>query len=95
MHLLLKRGRLYSVRHLIRPAQVYTFISDIGLFLLIGNTMALVFPLFTQQLFATLTYKWALTLFGVLALLMAPTPFVRPSPSFLPLPPCSFIPLLL
>ncbi|KAG8216337.1 major facilitator superfamily domain-containing protein [Butyriboletus roseoflavus] len=45
-------------------------------FFSIGNTMALVFPLFTQQMFATLTYKWALTLFAILALLLAPTPFV-------------------
>ncbi|KAG6379526.1 major facilitator superfamily domain-containing protein [Boletus reticuloceps] len=43
---------------------------------LFRNSMALVFPLFTQQMFVTLTYKWALTLFAILALVMAPTPFV-------------------
>ncbi|KAH0834693.1 major facilitator superfamily domain-containing protein [Lanmaoa asiatica] len=43
---------------------------------LFRNTMAFVFPLCTQQMFATLTYKWALTLFAILALIMAPTPFV-------------------
>ena len=58
--------------------------------------MALVFPLFTQKMFAALTYKWALTLFAVLALVMAPTPFVRPSPIsisiYLPLfPPLAFV----
>ena len=36
------------------------------------------FPLFTQQMFATLTYHWANTMFGLLALVMSPVPFVRP-----------------
>lgn len=49
----------------------------------VGNSMALVFPLFTQQMFATLTYKWAFTFFAILSLVMAPTPFVRPRPLFL------------
>ena len=40
------------------------------------------FPLFTQQMFATLTYHWANTLFGCLALLMSPVPFVRLLPHF-------------
>ncbi|KAN0085682.1 Major facilitator superfamily domain containing protein [Tylopilus felleus] len=40
------------------------------------NMMALAFPLFTHKMFATMTYKWALTLFAILALVMAPTPFV-------------------
>ncbi|KAI9567983.1 hypothetical protein HD554DRAFT_2039102 [Boletus coccyginus] len=44
------------------------------------NLMALVFPLISQQMFATLTYKWALTLFAIIALVMAPTPFVCPVP---------------
>ncbi|KAH7882287.1 MFS general substrate transporter [Phlebopus sp. FC_14] len=43
---------------------------------LFRNVMALVFPLFSGQMFATLTYKWGLTLFAILAILMAPTPFV-------------------
>ncbi|KAF9226215.1 MFS general substrate transporter [Gyrodon lividus] len=43
---------------------------------LFRNSMALVFPLFTSQMFATLTYKWGLTLFALLAVVMAPTPFV-------------------
>lgn len=48
--------------------------------------MALLFPLVTQPMFDTLTYKWALTLWGFLALMMAPTPFVRPlSPPFVSL----------
>lgn len=34
------------------------------------------FPLFTSQMFNTLTIKWACTLLGGLALLMAPIPFV-------------------
>jgi bacteriorhodopsin len=42
--------------------------------------MALVFPLLTPQLFTALTYRWGLTLVGVLAFLMAPTPFVRRTP---------------
>ncbi|KAF9237707.1 major facilitator superfamily domain-containing protein [Melanogaster broomeanus] len=43
---------------------------------LFRNVMALVFPLFTTQMFATLSYKWGLTLFAILAFVMAPTPFV-------------------
>ncbi|KIJ63081.1 hypothetical protein HYDPIDRAFT_29773 [Hydnomerulius pinastri MD-312] len=43
---------------------------------LFRNSMALVFPLFTEQMFATLTYRWGLTLFAILAIIMAPTPFV-------------------
>ncbi|KAG9311883.1 major facilitator superfamily domain-containing protein [Chiua virens] len=43
---------------------------------LFRNSMAFVFPLFTQQMFGTLTYTWALTLFGILSVVMAPTPFV-------------------
>ncbi|KAF8552147.1 hypothetical protein OG21DRAFT_1523982 [Imleria badia] len=45
--------------------------------ILFRNLMALVFPLLTQQMFATLTYKWAFTLFAILALIMAPTPFIQ------------------
>lgn len=41
-----------------------------------GNLAATAFPLFTQQMFAALTYKWGNTLFGVIAVLMIPIPFV-------------------
>ncbi|KAG1731631.1 major facilitator superfamily domain-containing protein, partial [Suillus paluster] len=40
------------------------------------NTMALIFPLFTQQMFASMTYKWGLTLLALLAVVLAPTPWV-------------------
>ncbi|KAG1730303.1 MFS general substrate transporter, partial [Suillus lakei] len=40
------------------------------------NIMALVFPLFTQQMFAGMTYKWGLTLWALLSVVMAPTPWV-------------------
>ncbi|KAL4077375.1 major facilitator superfamily domain-containing protein [Scleroderma citrinum] len=40
------------------------------------NLLALVFPVLSPRMFATLGYKWGLTLFGLLAVLMAPTPFV-------------------
>jgi hypothetical protein len=35
------------------------------------------FPLFTDQMFAALTYKWANTLFALIAVIMIPIPFVR------------------
>lgn len=44
------------------------------------NILGTVFPLFTQQMYRKLTYKWANTLFGCIALLMLPIPFVRSSP---------------
>ncbi|KAG2133289.1 major facilitator superfamily domain-containing protein [Suillus clintonianus] len=40
------------------------------------NLMALIFPLFTQQMFAGMTYKWGLTLWALLSVLMAPIPWV-------------------
>ncbi|XP_006464020.1 hypothetical protein AGABI2DRAFT_74658, partial [Agaricus bisporus var. bisporus H97] len=40
------------------------------------NIMATVFPLFTTQMYTNLTFKWANTLFGFLALAMIPIPFV-------------------
>lgn len=43
---------------------------------LFRNLLAFVFPLFSPRMFASLGYKWGLTLFGILAVLMAPTPFV-------------------
>lgn len=42
------------------------------------NILGTVFPLFTQQMYRNLTYKWANTLFGCIALLMLPIPFVSP-----------------
>lgn len=44
---------------------------------LMRNILGMVFPLFTQQMYQNLTYKWANTLFGCIALLMLPIPFVR------------------
>ncbi|OAX38745.1 MFS general substrate transporter, partial [Rhizopogon vinicolor AM-OR11-026] len=40
------------------------------------NVMALIFPLITQQMFAAMTYKWALTLWALLSAVMAPIPWV-------------------
>lgn len=40
------------------------------------NLLALLFPVVSPRMFASLGYKWGLTLFGLLAVLMAPTPFV-------------------
>ncbi|KAG1734007.1 major facilitator superfamily domain-containing protein [Suillus lakei] len=40
------------------------------------NIMGLMFPLFTQQMFAGMTYKWGLTLWALLSLVMAPIPWV-------------------
>ncbi|KAF4610850.1 hypothetical protein D9613_006630 [Agrocybe pediades] len=46
------------------------------------NLSATAFPLFTKQMFRALHYKWANTLFGCIAAVMVPIPFV----SFLLLP---------
>jgi len=43
---------------------------------LLRNLMGMAFPLFTQQMFAALTYKWANTIFACIAILMIPIPFV-------------------
>lgn len=43
------------------------------------NIMGTVFPLFTTQMYNSLTYKWANTLFACIGLLMIPIPFVRQS----------------
>ncbi|KAJ8593513.1 MFS general substrate transporter, partial [Rhizopogon salebrosus TDB-379] len=40
------------------------------------NVMAMIFPLITQQMFASMTYKWGLTLWALLSAVMAPTPWV-------------------
>lgn len=45
----------------------------------VGNIMSTVLPLFTDQMFRTLGYKWANTLFGLIAVIMIPIPFVRRS----------------
>ena len=42
-----------------------------------GNIMGTVFPLFTQQMYDSLTYHWGTALFGFIAVLMIPIPFVR------------------
>jgi hypothetical protein len=39
--------------------------------------MATAFPLFTTQMYTTLQFKWANTIFGFLALAMIPIPFVK------------------
>ncbi|TCD59920.1 hypothetical protein EIP91_011190 [Steccherinum ochraceum] len=41
-----------------------------------GNITASTFPLFTQQMYAALTYKWANTIFAFIAAVMIPIPFV-------------------
>ncbi|THH11400.1 hypothetical protein EW146_g8061 [Bondarzewia mesenterica] len=41
------------------------------------SLMGMTFPLFTQQMFDRLTYKWANTLFGCIAAAMIPIPIVR------------------
>lgn len=38
--------------------------------------MGTAFPLFSQQMYDKLTFKWASTLFGCIAVLMAPIPFI-------------------
>lgn len=40
------------------------------------NLFGMAFPLFTTQMYASLTYHWANTLFGLLALVMSPVPFL-------------------
>ncbi|OAX39680.1 MFS general substrate transporter [Rhizopogon vinicolor AM-OR11-026] len=40
------------------------------------NVLALVFPLFTQQMFAGMTYKWGLTLWALISAVMAPIPWI-------------------
>lgn len=43
---------------------------------LLRNLSGTAFPLFTSQMYAKLTFRWAGTLFGGVALLMMPIPFV-------------------
>ncbi|THU81172.1 MFS general substrate transporter [Dendrothele bispora CBS 962.96] len=40
------------------------------------NLAATAFPLFTRQMFDRLSYKWANTLFGCIAVVMMPIPFI-------------------
>ncbi|TCD71762.1 hypothetical protein EIP91_003105 [Steccherinum ochraceum] len=40
------------------------------------NLAGMAFPLFTNQMYAAMTYKWANTLFALLAALMIPIPFI-------------------
>ncbi|KAH9046570.1 MFS general substrate transporter [Lactarius hengduanensis] len=40
------------------------------------NLLGMAFPLFTKQMFATLTYQWGNTLFGCIALMMVPLPWI-------------------
>ena len=42
----------------------------------LGNLAATAFPLFTTQMYEKLGYKWANTLFGCIATVMVPIPFV-------------------
>jgi len=43
---------------------------------LFRNVLSTTFPLFTKQMFANLTYRWANTMFGCIACLMVPIPFI-------------------
>ncbi|KIJ65186.1 hypothetical protein HYDPIDRAFT_175204 [Hydnomerulius pinastri MD-312] len=40
------------------------------------NLLASVFPLFTQQMYSRLTYKWANTLFALISIAMIPVPYI-------------------
>ena len=42
--------------------------------------MGTIFPLFTEQLYARLTYHWGTTLFAFIAVAMIPIPYVSPPP---------------
>ncbi|OJT03339.1 hypothetical protein TRAPUB_6117 [Trametes pubescens] len=64
---------------------VFTYLADCyGIFAssalagqsLCRNLMGMAFPLFTEQMFARLTYHWGNTLFGCIAIAMIPIPFV-------------------
>ena len=41
-----------------------------------GNILGTVFPLFSQHMYNTLTYKWANTLFALISVAMIPIPYV-------------------
>jgi hypothetical protein len=46
------------------------------MFILAGNILATIFPLFTTQMFDRMTYKWANTLVALIAVVMIPIPYV-------------------
>jgi ABC-type protease/lipase transport system fused ATPase/permease subunit len=46
------------------------------MFVLPGNILATIFPLFTTQMFDRMTYKWADTLVALIAVVMIPIPYV-------------------
>lgn len=48
-----------------------------ALILTTGNVIGTVFPMFTDRMFNALGYRWATTLFGLIACVMIPVPFVR------------------
>lgn len=43
---------------------------------LLRNLLATVFPLFSEQMFTKMTYKWANTMFGCISCVMLPIPFI-------------------
>ncbi|KAI0642409.1 MFS general substrate transporter [Trametes meyenii] len=64
---------------------VFTYLADCyGIFAssalagqsLCRNLLGMAFPLFTEQMFERLTYHWGNTLFGCIAVLMIPIPYV-------------------
>ena len=66
-------GQSLASKHLFS----YLTISHFNSFFLKGNLSASAFPLFSTQMFRALDYKWASTLFGGVAVLLVPVPFVR------------------
>ncbi|KAG1738888.1 major facilitator superfamily domain-containing protein [Suillus paluster] len=46
------------------------------IFMVTGNLAVAIFPLFTTQMFARLTHKWSLTLFGCIGAALVPIPWV-------------------
>ena len=56
------------------PWYLWPFIHYLSYHL--GNLAATAFPLFTTQMYEKLGYKWANTLFGCIATVMVPIPFV-------------------
>ena len=62
----------------LRFTNIWTLIHDVPS----GNIMGTIFPLFTQQLYGRLTYHWGTSLFGLIAAVMIPIPFVRRMPTY-------------
>lgn len=69
------QARALLVRHSLHPDHTSKITSDSG------NILGMAFPLFTKQMYKTLDFKWANTLFGCLGTAMVPIPFVH---QFLP-----------